>query len=82
MVCVGEQTRIKYRVTTMSRFAIVGCTHCTQLWIIKLNDDLTTQCPRCGRQYARHTRQHFAETDTREAAVKRRGELLRDRAGG
>ena len=64
----------------MSRFAVVGCSNCSQHWVIE--DAVSSggatahECPRCGRQHSDGQLRRRARADTWEDAVEQRAALL------
>jgi hypothetical protein len=63
-------------------YAVVGCTDCENLWLLKdPRAAETATCPRCGRTYQTKTLRRFVEEDDREAARQARAALLAKRGG-
>jgi hypothetical protein len=60
-------------------YAVVGCSNCRALWVVEDRPE-TTQCPRCRTSYRFERLKAFAETDSADAAVRARSELLAERA--
>ncbi|WP_394347950.1 DUF5817 domain-containing protein, partial [Halorubrum sp. ASP121] len=64
----------------MSRFAVVGCSNCSQYWVIE--DAVSSgavsgrECPRCGSQHSDDQLRRRARADTWENAVEQRSALL------
>ncbi|ARS91436.1 DUF5817 domain-containing protein [Natrarchaeobaculum aegyptiacum] len=61
-------------------YAVVGCSECSNLWIIE-GRSKTTQCPRCGARRAYEKRKKFVETDDRDHAREVRASMLANRQG-
>ncbi|WP_222920085.1 DUF5817 domain-containing protein [Natrinema sp. SYSU A 869] len=61
-------------------YAVVGCSECSNLWIIKGRSE-TTQCPRCGSRRAYEKRKKFVETDDAAHARDVRASMLANRQG-
>jgi DNA-directed RNA polymerase subunit RPC12/RpoP len=61
-------------------YAVVGCSDCEALWIIKGRPD-TTRCPRCGTRHRAETRKRFVETDDEDHAREVRSSMLASRRG-
>ncbi|QCC46768.1 DUF5817 domain-containing protein [Halobellus limi] len=63
-------------------YAVVGCTDCEHLWILKdPRAAETATCPRCGRTYRTKKLRRFVEDENREAARQGRAALLAKRGG-
>ena len=63
-------------------YAVVGCTDCDHLWILKdPRAAETATCPRCGRTYQTKKLRRFVEDENREAARQGRAALLAKRSG-
>jgi hypothetical protein len=60
-------------------YSVVGCSNCRALWVVEDGPE-TTQCPRCRTSHRFDRLKAFAETDSADAAVRARGELLAERA--
>ncbi|MFD1635434.1 DUF5817 domain-containing protein, partial [Haloplanus ruber] len=64
----------------MSRFAVVGCSNCSQHWVIE--DAVSSgaanarECPRCGSQHSDGQLRRRTRADTWENAVEQRAALL------
>ncbi|RQG90965.1 DUF5817 domain-containing protein [Natrarchaeobius chitinivorans] len=61
-------------------YAVVGCSECSNLWIIEGRSE-TTQCPRCGSRRAYEKRKKFVETDDVDHARDVRASMLANRQG-
>ncbi len=61
-------------------YAVVGCSECSNLWIIEGRSE-TTQCPRCGARKAYEKRKKFVETDDAAHARDVRASMLANRQG-
>ncbi|WP_226481030.1 DUF5817 domain-containing protein [Natrinema amylolyticum] len=61
-------------------YAVVGCSACSNLWIIEGRSE-TTQCPRCGSRKAYEKRKKFVETDDAAHARDVRASMLANRQG-
>lgn len=61
-------------------YAVVGCSECSNLWIIEGRSE-TTQCPRCGARRAYEKRKKFVETDDADHAREVRASMLANRQG-
>ncbi|QFU81659.1 DUF5817 domain-containing protein [Natronorubrum aibiense] len=61
-------------------YAVVGCSECSNLWIIEGRSE-TTQCPRCGSRRAYEKRKKFVETDDASHARDVRASMLANRQG-
>ncbi|TYL40021.1 replication protein H [Natronococcus pandeyae] len=61
-------------------YAVVGCSECSNLWIIEGRTE-TTQCPRCGSRKAYEKRKKFVETDDANHARDVRASMLANRQG-
>ncbi|MFC6768301.1 DUF5817 domain-containing protein, partial [Natrinema soli] len=61
-------------------YAVVGCSECSNLWIIEGRSD-TTQCPRCGSRRGYEKRKKFVETDDAAHARDVRASMLANRQG-
>ncbi|RQG91122.1 replication protein H [Natrarchaeobius halalkaliphilus] len=61
-------------------YAVVGCSECSNLWIIEGRSE-TTQCPRCGSRKAFEKRKKFVETDDADHAREVRASMLANRQG-
>ncbi|MFP8952047.1 DUF5817 domain-containing protein [Natrialbaceae archaeon A-arb3/5] len=61
-------------------YAVVGCSECSNLWIIEGRSE-TTQCPRCGSRRAYEKRKKFVETDDADHAREVRASMLANRQG-
>ncbi|OAQ53506.1 hypothetical protein HTG_08485 [Natrinema mahii] len=61
-------------------YAVVGCSECSNLWIIEGRSE-TTQCPRCGARRAYEKRKKFVETDDAAHARDVRASMLANRQG-
>ncbi|WP_306056068.1 DUF5817 domain-containing protein [Natronococcus wangiae] len=61
-------------------YAVVGCSECSNLWIIEGRSE-TTQCPRCGSRKAYEKRKKFVETDDADHARDVRASMLANRQG-
>ncbi|WP_144904211.1 DUF5817 domain-containing protein [Halobellus captivus] len=63
-------------------YAVVGCTDCEHLWLLKdARASKTATCPRCGRTYQTKKLRRFAEDEDREAVRQARSALLAKRGG-
>ncbi|WP_246998434.1 DUF5817 domain-containing protein [Halosolutus gelatinilyticus] len=61
-------------------YAVVGCSECSNLWLIEGRSE-TTQCPRCGSRKAYEKRKKFVETDDVDHAREVRASMLANRQG-
>ncbi len=61
-------------------YAVVGCSECSNLWIIEGRSE-TTQCPRCGSRRAYEKRKKFVETENANHARDVRASMLANRQG-
>ncbi|ELY51490.1 MULTISPECIES: DUF5817 domain-containing protein [Natronorubrum] len=61
-------------------YAVVGCSECSNLWIIEGRSE-TTQCPRCGSRRAYEKRKKFVETEDASHARDVRASMLANRQG-
>ncbi|ELY47659.1 DUF5817 domain-containing protein [Natronorubrum sulfidifaciens] len=61
-------------------YAVVGCSECSNLWIIEGRSE-TTQCPRCGSRRAFEKRKKFVETEDAGHARDVRASMLASRQG-
>lgn len=61
-------------------YAVVGCSECSNLWIIEGRSE-TTQCPRCGSRRTYERRKKFVETDDPDHAREVRASMLANRQG-
>ncbi|QLK24972.1 DUF5817 domain-containing protein [Natrinema zhouii] len=61
-------------------YAVVGCSECSNLWIIEGRSE-TTQCPRCGSRKGYEKRKKFVETDDAAHARDVRASMLANRQG-
>ncbi len=61
-------------------YALVGCSECSNLWIIEGRSE-TTQCPRCGSRRKYERRKKFVETDDADHAREVRASMLANRQG-
>ncbi|SIS08652.1 DUF5817 domain-containing protein [Natronorubrum thiooxidans] len=61
-------------------YAVVGCSECSNLWIIEGRSE-TTQCPRCGSRRAYEKRKKFVETEDAGHARDVRASMLANRQG-
>ncbi|ADD06484.1 uncharacterized protein Nmag_2931 [Natrialba magadii ATCC 43099] len=61
-------------------YAVVGCSECSNLWIIEGRSE-TTQCPRCGARRPYERRKKFVETDDANHAREVRASMLANRQG-
>ena len=61
-------------------YAVVGCSECSNLWIIEGRSE-TTQCPRCGSRRKYERRKKFVETDDPDHAREVRASMLANRQG-
>ncbi|QRV16518.1 replication protein H [Haloterrigena salifodinae] len=61
-------------------YAVVGCSECSNLWIIEGRSE-TTQCPRCGARKAYEKRKKFVETEDAGHARDVRASMLANRQG-
>ncbi|MWV38361.1 DUF5817 domain-containing protein [Natrialba sp. INN-245] len=61
-------------------YAVVGCSECSNLWIIEGRSE-TTQCPRCGSRRPYEKRKKFVETDDANHARDVRASMLANRQG-
>ncbi|SER53873.1 DUF5817 domain-containing protein [Natrinema salaciae] len=61
-------------------YAVVGCSECSNLWIIEGRSE-TSQCPRCGSRTAYAKRKKFVETDDAAHARDVRASMLANRQG-
>jgi predicted nucleic acid-binding Zn-ribbon protein len=63
-------------------YAVVGCTDCEHLWLLKdARAAETATCPRCGRTHQTKKLRRFVEEDDREAARQARAALLAKQGG-
>ncbi|SDY37850.1 DUF5817 domain-containing protein [Halobellus clavatus] len=63
-------------------YAVVGCTDCEHLWLLKdARTAETATCPQCGRTHQTKKLRRFVEEDDREAARQARSALLAKRGG-
>ncbi|WP_049922486.1 DUF5817 domain-containing protein [Halopiger djelfimassiliensis] len=61
-------------------YAVVGCSECSNLWIIEGRSE-TSQCPRCGSRRAYEKRKKFVETEHADHAREVRASMLANRQG-
>ncbi|NGM68254.1 replication protein H [Natronolimnobius sp. AArcel1] len=61
-------------------YAVVGCSECSNLWIIEGRSE-TTQCPRCGSRRPYKRRKKFVETEDADHARDVRASMLANRQG-
>ncbi|MDQ2052548.1 DUF5817 domain-containing protein [Natronolimnohabitans sp. A-GB9] len=61
-------------------YAVVGCSECSNLWIIEGRSE-TIQCPRCGSRRAYEKRKKFVETEDASHARDVRASMLANRQG-
>ncbi|WP_121741990.1 DUF5817 domain-containing protein [Natronorubrum halophilum] len=61
-------------------YAVVGCSECSNLWIIEGRSE-TTQCPRCGSRRGYEKRKKFVTTDDASHARDVRASMLANRQG-
>ena len=61
-------------------YAVVGCSDCGALKILKDRPD-TTQCPRCGKRHRYEKLKKFVETDDEDQAREVRASMLANRQG-
>ncbi|MFC4248696.1 DUF5817 domain-containing protein [Natribaculum luteum] len=61
-------------------YAVVGCSECSNLWIIEGRSE-TTQCPRCGSRKKYEKRKKFVETEDGDHAREVRASMLANRQG-
>ncbi|MFB6133849.1 MAG: DUF5817 domain-containing protein [Halanaeroarchaeum sp.] len=61
-------------------FAVVGCSECEALWIVKGRPE-TTQCPRCRTRHSFGALRQFVTTEDRDEARDARSALLARRQG-
>lgn len=61
-------------------YAIVGCSSCSNLWLIE-GRSKTVQCPRCGSRRPYEKRRKFLETDDPDHAREVRASMLASRQG-
>ena len=61
-------------------YAVVGCSDCSNLWLIEGRTE-TTQCPRCGSRKKYERRKKFVETDDVDHAREVRASMLANRQG-
>lgn len=61
-------------------YAVVGCSECSNLWIIEGRSE-TTQCPRCGSRRGYEKRKKFVETEDASHARDVRASMLANRQG-
>ena len=61
-------------------YAVVGCSECSNLWIIEGRSE-TTQCPRCGSRRGYEKRKKFVETEDAGHARDVRASMLANRQG-
>lgn len=59
--------------------AVVGCSECDNLWVIKVGDSETVSCTRCGTRHDAGSLKHLATGD-RPSMVEARSRLLKERA--
>ena len=59
-------------------YAVVGCSDCSALKILKGRPD-TTQCPRCGKRHRYEKLKKFVETDDEDHAREVRASMLANR---
>lgn len=67
-----------------ARYAVVGCSDCSQLWILDTHDPeqpVTAECPRCGAGHLRRKLRPLAQHDDHAAAAELRSRILAERAG-
>ncbi|MFB6252478.1 MAG: DUF5817 domain-containing protein [Halobellus sp.] len=63
-------------------YAVVGCTDCEHLWLLKnARTAETATCPRCGRTHQTKKLRRFVEEEDREAARQARSALLAKQGG-
>jgi len=63
-------------------YAVVGCTDCEHLWLLKdPRESETATCPQCGRTHRTKKLRRFVREDDREAARQARSALLAKRGG-
>jgi hypothetical protein len=60
-------------------YAVVGCSECTALWIVKDRPE-TTECPRCRTRHQFARLKSFVETDDENEARNARTALLAQRS--
>ncbi|WP_158055679.1 DUF5817 domain-containing protein [Halorussus halophilus] len=61
-------------------YAVVGCSECSALKILKGRPD-TTECPRCGKRHKYEKLKKFVETDDEDHAREVRSSMLANRQG-
>lgn len=61
-------------------YAVVGCEHCSALWVLEGRPETTT-CPRCETRHRVERLRSLAETETAPAAREARSRLLAERSG-
>ncbi|WP_336024671.1 DUF5817 domain-containing protein [Halobellus salinisoli] len=63
-------------------YAVVGCTDCENLWLLKdARAAETATCPRCGRTHQTKKLRRFVEEESRDAARQARSALLAKQGG-
>ncbi|MFY4815482.1 DUF5817 domain-containing protein [Haloarcula sp. AONF1] len=67
----------------MSRFAVVGCSGCSEYWVIEdvvgVHGVDQHECPRCETRHSDSRLRRWASAETWEAAVEKRSALLADK---
>ncbi|GAA0227232.1 DUF5817 domain-containing protein [Haladaptatus pallidirubidus] len=61
-------------------YSVVGCSACSNLWIVDGNPE-TTQCSRCGKRKKFRKLKKFVETDDEDRAREIRASMLANRQG-
>lgn len=64
----------------MGRYAVVGCSECSALWIVDGRPE-TTNCRRCGARHRFDERKKFVTTDDETHAREVRASMLANRQG-
>jgi len=63
-------------------YAVVGCTDCENLWILKdARGSKTATCPRCGSTHQTKKLRRFVEEESQDAARQARSALLAKQGG-
>ncbi|SIR31572.1 hypothetical protein SAMN05421858_2221 [Haladaptatus litoreus] len=61
-------------------YSVVGCSACSNLWIVDGNPE-TTQCSRCGKRKKFRKLKKFVETEDEDQAREIRASMLANRQG-
>lgn len=62
-------------------FALVGCSDCSERWIVEEDDRQRLECPTCSSVKTRSKRRIIATADDRDQVAQIRSAILADRAG-